>query len=338
MKILVTGGAGYIGSHTIIELQAAGHEVVVVDDLRNSAEEALRRVERITGQTVPFYRVDIRDREALEKVFAAHSFDCCIHFAGLKAVGESVRQPWEYYENNIYGTLVLTDVMRRHGCKNIVFSSSATVYGEKNPAPYNEEMETGSCTNPYGSTKFMSEQIISDAVRADPELGAVLLRYFNPIGADASGRIGEDPFGIPNNLMPIVAQFATGRREHLYVYGNDYETPDGTCRRDYIHVTDLAIAHIKALEYISGRTGCEAFNIGTGVDYSVLEVINAFEKACGKELKFEFAPRRAGDLPTSYADAHKAERLLGWKAERDLDTMCRDIWRWQSNNPMGYEK
>lgn len=336
MRVLLTGGCGYIGSHTAVELMRAGYEVLIADNFVNSFPAVLPRIEELGGAKPAFRELDFCDADGVDRLFAEEKFDAVIHFAGLKCVPESVTQPIRYYRNNINSTLNLLDSMNKYGVKYIVFSSSATVYGEKNPIPYREDMVTGSCTNPYGSTKHMSEQIISDAVKANPELGAVLLRYFNPIGADASGRIGEDPFGIPNNLMPIVAQFATGRREHLYVYGNDYDTPDGTCRRDYIHVTDLAIAHIKALEYIAGKTGCEAFNIGTGVDFSVLEVINAFSRACGKELKFEFAPRRAGDLPAFYADAHKAETLLGWRAERDLDTMCRDTWRWQSNNPMGY--
>lgn len=337
LKVLLTGGCGYIGSHTAVELMRAGHDVVIADNLINSSAAVLPRIEELGGSRVSFYNIDVCDREALEGVFEREELDAVIHFAGLKCVPESVKKPVLYYRNNLTATLNLLDVMAKHGVDYLVFSSSATVYGEKNPIPYREDMETGNCTNPYGTTKFMSEIMIRDAAAADPDLGAVLLRYFNPIGADESGRIGEDPFGIPNNLMPLVAQFATGRREHLYVYGNDYPTKDGTCRRDYIHVTDLAIAHVKALDYIVGKKGCEAFNIGTGIDYSVLEVINAFSKACGKELKYEMAPRRAGDLPSFYADAQKAWEKLGWKAERDLDKMCEDTWRWQSANPMGYE-
>ena len=342
MKILVTGGAGYIGSHTIIELQAAGHEVVVVDDLRNSAEEALRRVERITGQAVPFYRVDIRDREALEKVFAAHSFDCCIHFAGLKAVGESVRKPWEYYENNIYGTLVLTDVMRRHGCKNIVFSSSATVYGEPPFCPISEDVPKGRCENPYGRTKSMLEDILTDLHTADKANGdpkpwnVVLLRYFNPIGAHPSGLIGEDPSGTPNNLMPYITRVAVGKLEKLHVFGNDYDTPDGTGVRDYIHVVDLARGHVKALQAIERNCGVEIYNLGTGKGYSVLEVVRAFEQASGVTVPYVIDPRRPGDLAMIYSDPGKANRELGWYAAYDLPDMCRDSWNWQSQNPDGY--
>ncbi|MBO4562944.1 MAG: UDP-glucose 4-epimerase GalE [Clostridia bacterium] len=338
LNVLLTGGCGYIGSHTAVELMRAGHDVVIADDLVNSSRSVLPRIEELGGKKPVFYEIDVCEKERLDELFNAEKIDAVIHFAGLKCVPESVEKPTEYYRNNLLSTINLLDVMAEHGVKYIVFSSSATVYGESDVMPLKEDMPTGACTNPYGMTKHMSEVIIRDTAKARSELGAVLLRYFNPIGADESGRIGEDPQGIPNNLLPYVAQFATGRRERLFVNGSDYPTRDGTCIRDYIHVTDLAIAHVKALDYIVGRSGCEVFNIGTGNGYSVLEVIGAFSKACGKELKYEFAPRRAGDIPTCYADPAKAERLLGWRAERDLAKMCEDTWRWQSNNPMGYEK
>ena len=338
LRVLLTGGCGYIGSHTAVELMRAGSEVVIADNLVNSSASVLPRIEELGGKRVSFYNIDVCDPAALDALFEREHIDAVIHFAGLKCVPESVSKALLYYRNNLDSTMNLLERMNAHGVRYIVFSSSATVYGESNVPPLREDMPTGACTNPYGMTKHMSEIIIRDAARAEGKLGAVLLRYFNPIGADESGRIGEDPQGIPNNLLPYVAQFATGRREKLFVNGNDYPTPDGTCIRDYIHVTDLAIAHVKALDYIVGRTGCEVFNIGTGNGYSVLEVIAAFSKACGKELKYEFAPRRAGDIPVMYADSSKAERLLGWKAERDINKMCEDTWRWQSNNPMGYEK
>jgi UDP-glucose 4-epimerase len=342
MKILVTGGAGYIGSHTIVELLAAGHEAVAVDDLCNSDREALRRVERITGQPVPFYEADIRDREGLEWVFREHRFDCCIHFAGLKAVGESVRKPWEYYENNIYGTLVLTDVMRKHGCKNIVFSSSATVYGEPASCPVSEESPKGRCENPYGRTKSMLEDILADLHTAD-ELNedpqpwnVVLLRYFNPIGAHPSGLIGEDPSGIPNNLMPYITRVAVGKLEKLHVFGNDYDTPDGTGVRDFIHVVDLARGHVKALQAIERNCGVAVYNLGTGKGCSVMEVLRAFEEASGVKIPYVIDPRRPGDLASIYSDPGKANRELGWRAEYDLGDMCRDSWNWQKHNPNGY--
>ena len=338
LRVLLTGGCGYIGSHTAVELMRAGHEVVIADNLVNSSASVLPRIEELGGARPVFYNIDVCDPAALDSLLRAERIDAVIHFAGLKCVPESVEKPTLYYRNNLTSTMNLLERMKEHGVKYIVFSSSATVYGEQDTMPLREDMPTGACTNPYGMTKHMSEVIIRDTAKADHELGAVLLRYFNPIGADESGRIGEDPQGIPNNLLPYVAQFATGRRERLFVNGNDYPTRDGTCIRDYIHVTDLAIAHIKALEFIVGKSGCEVFNIGTGNGYSVLEVIGAFSKACGKELKYEFAPRRAGDIPTCYADPSKAEKLLGWRAERDLAKMCEDTWRWQSANPMGYEK
>jgi len=344
MNILVTGGAGYIGSHTLIELLAEGHTAVVVDNLSNSSSEALRRVETITGQAVPFYKVDIRDREGLETVFAVHSFDCCIHFAGLKAVGESVTHPWEYYENNIGGTLVLLDVMRKHGCKNIVFSSSATVYGTPAEMPITESCPKGHCTNPYGQTKSMLEEILIDMHTADVELGkttvhpwnVVLLRYFNPIGAHASGLIGENPNGIPNNLMPYITQVAVGKLEKLHVFGNDYATPDGTGVRDYIHVVDLAKGHVKALQAIEKNCGVAIYNLGTGRGYSVLELVHAFEQVSGVKIPYAIAGRRPGDIAMCYSDPGKAKRELGWTAEYDVYDMCRDSWNWQKKNPDGY--
>ena len=337
MKILVTGGAGFIGSHTVIELLSAGHSVVVVDNLVNSCELALQRVEEIAGQAVPFYEADIRDREALEKVFAEHSFDCCIHFAGLKAVGESVQKPWEYYDNNINGTLVLLDVMRKHGCKNIIFSSSATVYGNPAQIPIPETCPLGKCTNPYGQTKAMLEQILQDMYVADHEWNVVLLRYFNPIGAHKSGLIGENPNGVPNNLMPYITQVAVGRLDHLNIFGDDYATPDGTGVRDYIHVVDLARGHVKALKAIADKCGVEVYNLGTGIGYSVLDIVKAFAKATGVEIPYVIAPRRAGDIAACYSDPTKAYEKLGWKAEYGIEDMCRDSWNWQKKNPNGFE-
>ena len=337
-RILLTGGCGYIGSHTAVELLRAGYEVVIADNFVNSSRSVLPRIEKLGNGCVSFYELDVCDKPALFRLFGREHIDAVIHFAGLKAVFESVVKPLEYYRNNLTSTMNLLEAMKKFGVGYIVFSSSATVYGESAVMPLREDMPTGACTNPYGMTKHMSEIIIRDFTKANAELGAVLLRYFNPIGADESGLIGEDPQGIPNNLLPYVAQVATGRREKLSVFGNDYPTPDGTCIRDYIHVTDLALAHIKAIEYIMGKTGCEVFNIGTGRGSSVLEIIDAFEKASGKKLNWEFAPRRAGDIPTCYADPAKAEKLLGWKAERGIEKMCEDTWRWQSTNPMGYEK
>lgn len=342
MKILVTGGAGYIGSHTIVELINAGHTAVVVDNLSNSSEESLRRVAKITGTEVPFYKIDIRDREGLEKVFSEHTFDCCIHFAGLKAVGESVVKPWEYYENNIGGTLVLVDVMRKHGLKNIIFSSSATVYGDPAMIPITEECPKGMCTNPYGWTKWMIEQILTDLhsadvknVDADP-WNAVLLRYFNPIGAHPSGLIGEDPNGIPNNLMPYITQVAVGKLEKLHVFGNDYDTHDGTGVRDYIHVVDLARGHVRALEAIKNKCGVGVYNLGTGTGYSVFDIVNAFEKANGVKIPYVIDPRRPGDVAVCYSAPQKAMTELGWKAEYGIFEMCRDSWNWQKSNPRGY--
>ncbi len=336
MNILVTGGAGYIGSHTVVELTEAGHSVAVADSLVNSSAESLRRVEQITGATIPFYPVDIRDREGLERVFTEHSFDCCIHFAGLKSVGESVTNPMEYYDNNIGGTLVLVDALRRHGCRNIIFSSSATVYGEPEQIPITENCPKGVCTNPYGWTKWMIEQILMDLHTADPAWNVVLLRYFNPIGAHPSGLIGEDPAGIPNNLMPYITQVAVGKRDKLYVFGDDYDTPDGTGVRDYIHVVDLARGHVKALKAIENRCGVEVFNLGTGRGYSVLEIVAAFEEATGVAIPFEIVPRRPGDVAACWSAPEKACAELGWKAEFGIREMCRDSWNWQRNNPQGY--
>ncbi|MBR2259065.1 MAG: UDP-glucose 4-epimerase GalE [Blautia sp.] len=338
MAILVTGGAGYIGSHTVVELQNAGYDVVVLDNLSNSSEKALDRVEKLTGKHVPFYKTDIRDRAGLEEIFAKETIDSCIHFAGLKAVGESVAKPWEYYENNISGTLVLVDVMRSHGVKNIIFSSSATVYGDPAMIPITEECPKGQCTNPYGWTKSMLEQILSDIQKADPEWNVVLLRYFNPIGAHKSGTIGENPNGIPNNLMPYITQVAVGKLKELGVFGNDYDTPDGTGVRDYIHVVDLAVGHVKALKKIEEKAGLCIYNLGTGKGYSVLDIVKNFEAATGVRIPYQIKPRRPGDIATCYADPSKAERELGWKAQYDIKDMCEDSWRWQSNNPNGYEE
>ena len=335
-RILVTGGAGFIGSHTLIELHKAGYEFVVVDNFVNSNPEALHRVGELIGAEVPFVKADIRDREALNKLFEQYSFDSCIHFAGLKAVGESVAKPLEYYENNMSGTFTLLDVMRQHGCKNIIFSSSATVYGDPAIIPITEECPKGHCTNPYGQTKSMLEQVLMDVQKADPEWNVVLLRYFNPIGAHQSGRIGENPNGIPNNLMPYITQTAIGRREELGVFGNDYDTPDGTGVRDYIHVVDLATAHVAALKAIEKKAGLAIYNIGTGHGYSVLDVVNAFEKANGVKVPYSIKPRRPGDIATCYCDPTKAEKELGWKAKYGIEDMCRDSWNWQSQNPEGY--
>lgn len=336
MAILVTGGAGYIGSHTCVELLNAGYEVVVLDNLYNSCSEALDRVEEITGKKIKFYEADLLHRTAVEEVFESEHIDSVIHFAGLKAVGESVAKPLEYYHNNITGTLILCDVMRKHGVKNIIFSSSATVYGDPAFIPITEECPKGKITNPYGQTKGMLEQILTDLHVADPEWNVVLLRYFNPIGAHKSGRIGEDPKGIPNNLVPYIAQVAVGKRECLGVFGNDYPTHDGTGVRDYIHVVDLAIGHVKALKKIEEKAGVCIYNLGTGKGYSVLDVVKAYEKACGKPIKYEIKDRRPGDIATCYADATKAKEELGWVAERGIEEMCEDSWRWQSMNPEGY--
>ena len=320
----------------MVELQNAGYVVVVLDNLSNSSEKSLERVEKITGKPVKFYKKDILDREGLNEVFEKEDIDSCIHFAGLKAVGESVVKPWEYYENNIAGTLTLVDVMRKHGVKNIIFSSSATVYGDPAIIPITEECPKGQCTNPYGWTKSMLEQILTDIQKADPEWNVVLLRYFNPIGAHKSGLIGENPNGIPNNLMPYISQVAVGKLEKLGVFGDDYDTPDGTGVRDYIHVVDLAVGHVKAIKYIFSNPGLDIINLGTGVGYSVLDMVKAFSKACGKEIPYEIKPRREGDIAMCYADPSKAAKVLGWKAERGLEQMCEDAWRWQSQNPEGY--
>lgn len=338
MTILCTGGAGYIGSHTCVELLNSGYDVVVLDNLSNSSEEALKRVEQITGRSVRFYKADILDRGALDKVFSENEIDAVIHFAGLKAVGESVEKPLEYYQNNISGTLNLCDVMRSHGVKSIIFSSSATVYGDPEFIPITEDCPKGSPTNPYGWTKSMLEQVLSDLHKSDENWNVVLLRYFNPIGAHESGLIGEDPKGIPNNLVPYIAQVAIGKRESLGVFGDDYDTPDGTGVRDYIHVVDLARGHVKALEKVKPGSGVNIYNLGTGNGYSVLDVLHAYEKACGKKLPYVIKPRRAGDISTCYCVAEKAERELGWVAEKTIDDMCTDSWHWQSSNPNGYDK
>lgn len=336
MSILVTGGAGYIGSHTCVELLNAGYEVVVVDNLSNSCEEALERVKKITGKDLTFYEADILNREALVRIFEKETIDSVIHFAGLKAVGESVSKPLEYYQNNITGTLVLCDVMRQFGVKNIVFSSSATVYGSPAQIPITEQCPKGTCTNPYGWTKWMLEQILSDLHTADSEWNVILLRYFNPIGAHESGLIGEDPKGIPNNLVPYITQVAVGKLEKLGVFGDDYDTLDGTGVRDYIHVVDLARGHVKAIERLKDKKGVLVYNLGTGNGYSVLQIVKAFEKACHKPIPYEIKERRPGDIATCYADPALAKEELGWTAEKTLDDMCADSWRWQSGNPDGY--
>lgn len=337
MKILVTGGAGYIGSHTCVELLDAGHEIVVVDNLSNSSPKSIEAVKEITGKDFPFYVCDILDKEMLTKVFDENKIDSVIHFAGLKAVGESVEKPLEYYHNNMTGTFVLLDVMREHGVYNIVFSSSATVYGSPKTVPIKEDFPL-STTNPYGSTKLMLERVLSDMYVSDNRFSVVLLRYFNPIGAHESGKIGEDPKGIPNNLLPYVAQVAVGRLERVNVFGNEYPTKDGTGVRDYIHVVDLALGHLKAVEKKSNDPGVHIYNLGTGNGYSVLEIVKAFSVACGKDLPFVIAPPRPGDIAICYADASKAEKELGWKAERGIEKMCADSWNWQSKNPNGFEK
>ena len=337
MSILVTGGAGFIGSHTCVELLNAGYEVVVVDNLYNASEKALERVEQITGKKVTFYEADILDRDALNAIFDKEQVESVIHFAGYKAVGESVHKPIEYYYNNITGTLILCDVMRKHNVKNIVFSSSATVYGDPAFIPITEECPKGKITNPYGQTKGMLEQVLTDIFVSDPEWRVVLLRYFNPIGAHKSGLIGEDPKGIPNNLVPYVAKVAVGKLEAVGIFGDDYDTPDGTGVRDYIHVVDLARGHVAALKWMDGKSGVEIVNLGTGVGSSVLDVVRAFSKACGRDLPYVIKPRRAGDVAENYADPTKARELLGWKAQYDLEKMCADSWNWQSHNPDGYD-
>ncbi len=338
MSILVTGGAGFIGSHTCVELLNAGYDIVIVDNLYNSSEKSLDRVKELTGKDFTFYPYDIRDKENMSKVFENHKIDACIHFAGLKAVGESCREPLMYYDNNIGGTLALCEVMAKYNCKKIVFSSSATVYGMNNISPLKEDMKTGGTTNPYGTTKYMIEIILDDFHKADKDWGITLLRYFNPIGAHKSGRIGENPNGIPNNLMPYITQVAIGKLPYLNVFGDDYNTPDGTGVRDYIHVVDLALGHVKAVEKIlKDEPAVNVYNLGTGNGYSVLDIVKAFEQASGQKIEYKIAPRRPGDLDVCYSDATKAFEELGWKAERDLLEMCEDSWRWQSNNPNGFD-
>lgn len=336
MSILVTGGAGFIGSHTCVELIKSGYDVIVADNLYNSKALVIDRIEQITGTRPKFYEIDICDREALTEVFEKENIDAVIHFAGYKAVGESTRKPIEYYYNNLVSTLVLTDVMRKHNCKKIVFSSSATVYGDPAFIPITEECPKGITTNPYGETKSQQERILTDIWKSDNEWTVMLLRYFNPIGAHESGLIGEDPKGIPNNLLPYVAQVASGKLKEVHVFGNDYDTPDGTGVRDYIHVVDLAKGHVKAIEGMKKLDGVNIFNLGTGTGYSVLDIIRAFSKACGKEIPYVIDARRPGDIATCYSDPAKAYEVLGWKAEKNLEDMCKDAWRWQSQNPDGY--
>ncbi|MBO5142680.1 MAG: UDP-glucose 4-epimerase GalE [Clostridia bacterium] len=335
MKVLLTGGAGYIGSHTAVELIDAGHEVVIVDDLSNSNENVLERLEKITGKKIDFYKVDVANEAMLDEIFLAHKIDSVIHFAGYKAVGESVKKPLEYYENNIGTTLNLIRVMKKHNVKNLVFSSSATVYGTPKEVPLKEEMDTW-CTNPYGWTKFMNERILMDISNAEPDMAIILLRYFNPIGAHSSGLIGENPNGIPNNLMPYISQVAVGKLKELSVFGNDYDTKDGTGVRDYIHVVDLAKGHVKAIEFAEKNTGVEIFNLGTGTGYSVLELVEAFKTVNHVEVPYKIVERRPGDIATCFADSTKAKRMLGWEAQMNLEDMCKDSWKWQVNNPEGY--
>ncbi len=336
MSILVTGGAGFIGSHTCVELLNAGYDTIILDNLCNSKSESINRVKEITGKDIKFYNCDIRNRGGLDKIFAENSIEAVIHFAGLKSVSESTEKPLEYYDNNIGGTVTLCEAMEAAGCRKMVFSSSATVYGSENTSPLREDMPEGKTTNPYGTTKLYIEKILRDLYASDNRWSICLLRYFNPIGAHKSGRIGEDPRGIPNNLVPYVAQVAVGKLEHLNVCGNDYPTPDGTGVRDYIHVVDLALGHIKAVEKVLKGTGCDTYNLGTGKGYSVLDVVKAFEKASGREIKYVIAPRRAGDIAVCYSDPSKAKSELNWEAKRGLDEMCEDSWRWQSQNPNGF--
>ena len=338
MQILVTGGTGFIGSHTVVELLNAGYDVVIADNLYNSKAMVVDRIEEITGRRPKFYEIDVLDRAALGALFDAEKIDAVIHFAGYKAVGESTKKPIEYYHNNIESTLAICDVMRAHNCRKIVFSSSATVYGDPAFVPITEACPLGETTNPYGATKSMQERILTDIWRSDNAWRVMLLRYFNPIGAHESGRIGEDPKGIPNNLLPYVAQVASGKLEKVHVFGNDYDTPDGTGIRDYIHVVDLAVGHVKAIEGMERLEGVNVFNLGTGIGYSVLDIIKAFNKACGKELPYVIDPRRPGDIAQCYSDPSKAAELLHWKAERGIDEMCADAWRWQKKNPYGYNK
>lgn len=337
MNILLAGGAGFIGSHTAVALLNAGYEVFIVDDYSNSCAAVINRIEQVTRVKVNACQINVKDKEALNNIFEEKQIDCVIHFAGLKAVGESVQQPIKYYRNNLDATLTLLECMQEHGVTNIVFSSSATVYGDVNGIPCRENMKRGNCTNPYGWTKYMIEQILEDVAKAYPEISVVLLRYFNPVGAHESGLIGEDPRGIPNNLMPYVTQVAEGKRDYLTVFGGDYNTPDGTCRRDFIHVMDLAQAHVKAVEYAVRHKGVEIFNIGTGSPYSIIDVIKTFESTTGVKINYVMGQRREGDLPECWANADKAAKVLGWKAKRNLAEMCRDAWNWQCKNPNGYE-
>ena len=337
MAVLITGGAGYIGSHAAVEFLNNDRDIIILDNFYNSCPESLNRIKKITGKDFKFYECDINDREGLEKVFSENKIDSVIHFAGLKAVGESCEKPLLYYYNNISGTVALCEVMAKYGCKTIVFSSSATVYGEHNVSPLNEEMPTGGTTNPYGTTKYFIERILIDLAKADPEWSVCILRYFNPLGAHESGTIGEAPNGIPNNLMPYITQVAVGKRPHLNVFGDDYDTPDGTGVRDYIHVVDLAIGHLKALDKAYSVKGVNIYNLGTGCGYSVLDVVKAFEKASGVKVPYVVQPRRPGDIATCYSNPQKAEKELGWKAEKGIDEMCADSYRWQSQNPNGYE-
>ena len=337
MRIFVTGGAGYIGSHTVLELLAQGYEVVVADNYSNSKPEAVKRIKELAGRDFPFYEMDIRDKVELDRIFEKYDIDCVIHFAGLKAVGESVEKPLEYYENNLNSTLALCEAMKKHGVNKMIFSSSATVYNQDNEMPLTEDSCTGGCTNPYGWTKYMIEQILTDVVNASENLSVALLRYFNPIGAHESGRIGEDPQDIPNNLMPFISQAAVGRHPYINIFGNDYDTPDGTCIRDYIHVVDLAEGHVAAIKYLETHKGSNVINLGTGKGVSVLELISAFEEATGVEIPKKPAPRRPGDGPVCYASTEKAKKELGWEAKKTTRQGCEDSWRWQKNNPNGYE-
>ena len=337
MTVLLTGGAGYIGSHTAVELLSAGHDVIIADNYANSSPIVAQRITQITGKPVKCYEADAADPAALERIFQENAIDSVIHFAGLKAVGESVRLPLDYYRNNLDSTLALLAAMEAHGVRQLIFSSSATVYGKHAALPYREDAETGPCTNPYGWTKLFIEQILRDYVTAHPDFSAVLLRYFNPVGAHESGLMGEDPRDIPNNLMPYIARVAVGTLPYLNVFGNDYPTPDGTGVRDYIHVTDLATGHMAALDYAASHTGVEVFNLGTGTGYSVLDMVHAFSRACGRDIPYRIAPRRSGDIAACYADVTKAKEILGWRAKLDIDDMCRSAWNWQSQNPNGYE-
>ena len=337
MTVLLTGGAGYIGSHTAVELLSAGHDVIIADNYANSSSIVAQRITQITGKPVKCYEADAADPAALERIFQENAIDSVIHFAGLKAVGESVRLPLDYYRNNLDSTLALLAAMEAHGVRQLIFSSSATVYGRHAALPYREDAETGPCTNPYGWTKLFIEQIIWDYAAAHPDFSVVLLRYFNPVGAHESGLMGEDPRDIPNNLMPYIARVAVGTLPYLNVFGNDYPTPDGTGVRDYIHVTDLATGHMAALDYAASHTGVEVFNLGTGTGYSVLDMVHAFSRACGRDIPYRIAPRRSGDIAACYADVTKAKEILGWRAKLDIDDMCRSAWNWQSHNPNGYE-